>query len=61
MCVSYMDYEKMWNELQRKLKIECTKVNGVNGPTNSDHVKFCALYSIVKIMDDLENEFDNVR
>lgn len=49
-----MNYEKMWNELLKKIKFECEKVNGVNGSTKEDHIKFNALYSIVKIMDDME-------
>jgi len=51
-----MNYEKMWNELLKRLKCECEKVNGFNGSTNVDHIKFNALYSIVKIMDDLEGK-----
>lgn len=51
-----MNYEKMWNELLEKLKFECEKVNGVNGTTKEDHIKFVALYSIVKMMDDLEGK-----
>lgn len=49
-----MNYEQMWNELLKKLKFECEKVNGINGSTKEDHIKFVALYSIVKIMEDLE-------
>lgn len=51
-----MNYEKMWNDLLKKLMFECEKVNGVNGTTKEDHIKFVALYSIVKIMDDLEGK-----
>lgn len=49
-----MNYEKMWNELLKKLKFECEKVNGLNGTTREDHIKFNAIYSIVKLMEDLE-------
>ena len=51
-----MNYEKIWNELLRKLKFECEKVNGINGSTKEDHIKFIALYSIVKMMEDLESK-----
>ena len=54
--VIFMNYEKMWNELLKKLKFECEKVNGVNGSTKEDHIKFNALYSIVKKMEDLEGK-----
>lgn len=51
-----MNYEKMWCDLLKKLKFECEKVNGVNGSTKEDHIKFNALYSIVKMMEDLESK-----
>ena len=51
-----MNYEKIWNELLRKLKFECEKVNGINGSTKEDHIKFIALYSIVKMIEDLESK-----
>jgi len=51
-----MNYEKMWYALLKKLKFECEKVNGVNGSTREDHIKFNALYSILKMMDDLEGK-----
>lgn len=51
-----MNYEKMWIELLNKLKFECNKVNGINGSTKEDHIKFNALYSIVKIMDNMEGK-----
>lgn len=49
-----MNYEQAWNELLKKVKFECEKVNGINGTTREDHVKFVALYSILKFMEDLE-------
>ena len=49
-----MDYEQMWNDLLQKLRFECDKVNGINGSKKEDHIKFVALYSIVKMMEDLE-------
>ena len=52
-----MNYEKMWNDLLKKLRFECEKVNGINGSTKEDHIKFNALYSIVKIMEDAEGEY----
>ena len=55
-----MNYEKMWNELLKKLEFECEKVNGLNGSTKEDHIKFNALYSIVKLMEDLEIINDQV-
>jgi hypothetical protein len=51
-----MNYEKMWNDLLKKLKIECEKVNGIHGTTREDHIKFNALYSILKYMEDLEGQ-----
>jgi len=51
-----MNYEQMWNELVKRLRFECEKVNGINGKTKEDHIKFVALYAIVKIMDDLEGK-----
>jgi len=51
-----MNYEKMWYALLKKLKFECEKVNGVNGSTKEDHIKFNALYSILKMMEDLEGK-----
>ena len=51
-----MDYEQMWNDLLKKLKFECEKVNGINGSTKEDHIKFVALFSIVKMMEDLEED-----
>lgn len=50
-----MNYEKMWNDLLKKLKFECEKVNGIHGRTKDDHTKFVALYSIVKTMEDMED------
>ena len=51
-----MNYEKMWNEVLNKVKFECEKVNGIHGSTKEDHIKFNALYSIVKIMEDMEDK-----
>lgn len=52
--VGCMNYEKMWTDLLEKLKFECEKVNGFNGTTKEDHIKFNAFYSIVKLMEDME-------
>jgi len=49
-----MNYEKMWNELLKKIKLECEKVDGIHGLTKEDHIKFNAYYSIVKLMDEME-------
>jgi len=53
-----LNYEKMWTELLNKLKFECEKVNGINGSTKEDHIKFNALYSVIKLMEDYEGNID---
>lgn len=51
-----MNYEKMWNKLLNNIKFECEKVNGINGSTKEDHIKFNALYKVIKLMEDMESK-----